>query len=148
MKQLLKLTGCLALAGLFALANRRNGSQLPDHPMPQEIVTAQGNPFILKSGVKILYPEGNEKMQRNAHFLADYLKTATEKISLSKPERSKNAIVLILGTANRKSGILSLKVAGDGITITGPTEAGVFYGIQSCANHCLWLSVQTFPCPL
>lgn len=37
-------------------------------PMPQEIVTTQGNPFILKSGVKILYPEGNEKMQRNAQF--------------------------------------------------------------------------------
>ena len=24
-----------------------------------------------------------------------------------------------------------MKVTGDGITITGPTEAGVFYGIQS-----------------
>ena len=37
-------------------------------PMPQEIVTASGNPFILKSSVKILYPEGNENMQRNAKF--------------------------------------------------------------------------------
>ena len=68
MKQLLKLTGCLALAGLCLLPIGATGSQLPDHPMPQEIVTAQGKSFILKSGVKILYPEGNEKMQRNAQF--------------------------------------------------------------------------------
>ena len=100
--------------------------------MPQEIVTAQGNPFILKSGVKILYPEGNEKMQRNAQFLADYLKTATGKdFAIEAGTEGKNAIVLTLGTANENPESYQLKVAGDGITITGPTEAGVFYGIQS-----------------
>ena len=80
MKQLLKLTGCLAVAGLFASC--QSAQQEADYqiiPMPQEIVTASGNPFILKSSVKILYPEGNENMQRNAKFLADYLKTATGK---------------------------------------------------------------------
>lgn len=88
MKQLLKLTGCLALAGLFASCqSAQQDANYQIIPMPQEIVTAQGNPFILKSGVKILYPEGNEKMQRNAQFLADYLKPLPEKISLSKPER-------------------------------------------------------------
>ena len=61
MKQLLKLTGCLAVAGLFASC--QSAQQEADYqiiPMPQEIVTASGNPFILKSSVKILYPEGNE----------------------------------------------------------------------------------------
>ena len=79
MKQLLKLTGCLAVAGLFASC--QSAQQEADYqiiPMPQEIVTASGNPCILKSSVKILYPEGNENMQRNAKFLADYLKTARE----------------------------------------------------------------------
>ena len=61
MKQLLKLTGCLALAGLFASCqSAQQEANYQIIPMPQEIVTAQGNPFILKSGVKILYPEGNE----------------------------------------------------------------------------------------
>ena len=65
MKPLLKLTGCLALAGLFASCqSAQQDANYQIIPMPQEIVTAQGNPFILKSGVKILYPEGNEKMQR------------------------------------------------------------------------------------
>ena len=108
------------------------GRQLPDHPHATEIVTAQGNPFILKSGVKILYPEGNEKMQRNAQFLADYLKTATGKdFAIEAGTEGKNAIVLTLGTANENPESYQLKVTGDGITITGPTEAGVFYGIQS-----------------
>ena len=135
MKQLLKLTGCLALAGLDALlpARRNRTPTTRSSPLPQEIVTAQGNPFILKSGVKILYPEGNEKMQRNAQFLADYLKTATGKdFSLSKPERKvrmQSCWRWARQAENPES--YQLKVAGDGITITGPTEAGVFYGIQS-----------------
>ena len=133
MKQLLKLTGCLALAGLFASCqSAQQDANYQIIPMPQEIVTAQGNPFILKSGVKILYPEGNEKMQRNAQFLADYLKTATGKdFAIEAGTEGKNAIVLTLGTANENPESYQLKVAGDGITITGPTEAGVFYGIQS-----------------
>ena len=133
MKQLFKLTGCLALAGLFASCqSAQQEANYQIIPMPQEIVTAQGNPFILKSGVKILYPEGNEKMQRNAQFLADYLKTATGKdFAIEAGTEGKNAIVLTLGTANENPESYQLKVAGDGITITGPTEAGVFYGIQS-----------------
>ena len=133
MKQLLKLTGCLALAGLFASCqSAQQEANYQIIPIPQEIVTAQGNPFILKSGVKILYPEGNEKMQRNAQFLADYLKTATGKdFAIEAGTEGKNAIVLTLGTANENPESYQLKVTGDGITITGPTEAGVFYGIQS-----------------
>lgn len=133
MKQLLKLTGCLALAGLFASCqSAQQEANYQIIPMPQEIVTAQGNPFILKSGVKILYPEGNEKMQRNAQFLADYLKTATGKdFVIEAGTEGKNAIVLTLGAGNENPESYQLKVDGDGITITGPTEAGVFYGIQS-----------------
>ena len=133
MKQFLKLTGCLAAVGLFASC--QSAQQQADYqiiPLPQEIVTAQGSPFILKSGVKILYPEGNEKMQRNAKFLADYLKTATGKdFAIEAGTEGKNAIVLALGAGAENPESYQLKVAADGITITGPTEAGVFYGIQS-----------------
>ena len=100
MKQLFKLTGCLALAGLFASCQSvQQEANYQIIPMPQEIVTAQGSPFILMSSVKILYPEGNEKMQRNAKFLADYLKTATGKdFAIEAGTEGKNAIVLALGT--------------------------------------------------
>ena len=108
MKQLFKLTGCLALAGLFASCqSAQQEANYQIIPMPQEIVTAQGSPFILKSSLKILYPGGNEKMQRNAKFLADYLKTATGKdFAIEAGTEGKNAIVLALGTENEKSGIL------------------------------------------
>ena len=48
-------------------------------PAPQEIVMADGGEFELSNGVKIIYPEGNETMQRNAEYLAEYLKEATGK---------------------------------------------------------------------
>lgn len=133
MKQFLKLTGCLAVAGLFASCqSAQQEASYQIIPMPQEIVTAQGNPFILKSGVKILYPEGNEKMQRNAQFLADYLKTATGKdFAIQAGTEGKNAILLSLGAEAENPESYQLKVAENGITITAPTEAGVFYGIQS-----------------
>ena len=71
-------------------------------------------------------------MQRNAKFLADYLKTATGKdFAIEAGTEGKNAIVLALGTENENPESYQMKVTGDGITITGPTEAGVFYGIQS-----------------
>ena len=88
MKQLLNLTRCLAVAGLFASCQSvQQEANYQVIPLPQEIVVEQGAPFILKSGVKILYPEGNEKMQRNAKFLADYLKTATGKTLPLRPEQ-------------------------------------------------------------
>ena len=49
-------------------------------PLPQEIsVMDQAAPFILSNGTKIMYPEGNEKMQKNAEFLASYIKDLTGK---------------------------------------------------------------------
>ena len=132
MKPLLKWTGCLA-AGL--LASCQSSVEQADYqviPMPHEIVAAHGSPFVLKSGVKILYPEGNAQMQRNAELLAEYLKTATGKdFAVEAGTEGKNAIVLALGVDNKNPEAYELKVAGEGVTVKGATEAGVFYGIQT-----------------
>ena len=133
MKQLFNLIGCLAIAGLFSSCQSvRKEANFQIIPMPQEIVTTQGSPFILKSGVKILYPEGYEKMRRNAQFLADYLKTATGKdFAIEVGTKGRNTIVLSLGMENENPEAYQLEVGDGGITITGSTEAGVFYGIQA-----------------
>ena len=133
MRQFWKLTGCLAVAGL--LASCQSSKQEANYqiiPLPQEIVTAQGTPFALKSGVKILYPQGNEKMKRNAEFLSDYLKTATGKtFTVEAGSEGKNAIMLTLGLENENPEAYQLTVSGEGVIIKAPTEAGVFYGIQA-----------------
>lgn len=133
MKHLLKLTGCMAIAGLMsACSSVQQEANYQVIPLPQEIVATQEYPFILKSGVKILYPEGNEKMKRNAQFLAEYLKSATGKdFSIEAGTEGKNAILLTLGLEAENPESYQLKVTAQGITITAPTEAGVFYGIQT-----------------
>ena len=52
MKQLLKLTGCVALAGLMSSCGSvQEEANYQIIPLPQEIVTSQANPSILKSAV-------------------------------------------------------------------------------------------------
>ena len=71
-------------------------------------------------------------MQRNAKFLAEYLKTATGRdFSIEAGTEGKNAIVLALGSEVENPEAYQLKVTDQGVTITAPTEAGVFYGIQT-----------------
>ena len=133
MKQILKLTVCIVMAGLLASCQSvRTKANYQIIPMPQEIVETAGSPFILKNSVRICYPEGNEKMKCNAQFLADYLRTATGKtFAIGTGTGGKNTIVLALGLKNENPEAYQLKVDADGITITGSAEAGVFYGIQA-----------------
>lgn len=42
-------------------------------PLPNKITSGTGVPFVLTDEVKILYPEGNADVKRNADFLATYI---------------------------------------------------------------------------
>lgn len=101
-------------------------------PLPQEIsVMDQAAPFILSNGTKIMYPEGNEKMKKNAEFLAGYIKDLTGKtLSVEAGTEGKGIILQLGGNAENPEGY-QLKVTSDNVIISGPTEAGVFYGIQT-----------------
>lgn len=133
MKQFLKLAGLLALTG--AIASCKSEQKVANYeviPMPQTIATSQGTPFVLDGSVKIIYPDGNEQMQKNAVFLADYLKKATGKsFSIQTGTEGKGAIVLKLGLEAENPEAYQMKVDGEGVTIVAPTAAGVFYGIQT-----------------
>lgn len=133
MRNLFRIAGLLALTGLISSCHdKETVANYQVIPLPQEIATVQSNPFILDGSVKIIYPEGNEKMKRNALFLADYLKKATGKsFSIEAGTEGKGAIVLKLGLEAENPEAYQLAVNGDGVTIAAPTEAGVFYGIQT-----------------
>ena len=67
-------------------------------PLPQEVVVNQETPFTLQETTKILYPEGNELLKRNAEFLSGYIKEATGKeldiATITSESTPPNAIVL------------------------------------------------------
>ena len=99
-------------------------------PLPQEITLNEGKEFVLNGQVPIVCP-GDEAMQRNAEFLAEYIK---EKTGLALPiveEPQKGAITLAVGEVGDNAEGYRLAVNAEGVTITGASPAGVFYGIQT-----------------
>lgn len=100
-------------------------------PAPSEITLAEGGAFVLAEGTKIFYPEGNEKMKRNAEFLAEYLKEQTGKQLVPEVGTEGNGVLLqIAENPNAPEGY-NMKITTSQIVITGGSEAGVFYGIQT-----------------
>ena len=96
-------------------------------PLPMEINASEGQPFLLSSDTKIVYPEGNELMERNAEFLGDYLNLPV----ISSTPSNEKVIQLALGLDNNNKEAYRLEINENKITITGASEAGVFYGIQT-----------------
>lgn len=124
-----------SLAGLLMTACSNQPTTVANYevvPMPLEINTTQQASFLLKSGVTVYYPVGNEKMQRNAEFLASYVKAQTGiELQVQAGEGGKGGIVLQLGLANDNPEAYQLKVDASQVVISSPSEAGVFYGIQT-----------------
>ena len=124
-----------SLAGLLMTACSNQPTTVANYevvPMPLEISTAQQASFLLKNGVTVYYTAGNEKMKRNAEFLASYIKEQTGiELQMQEGEGGKGAIVLQLGLANDNPEAYQLKVDANQVVINSPSEAGVFYGIQT-----------------
>ncbi len=131
--RLLKTT---LLAGLFT-ACASGTVQRADYqviPLPQQVAGVQGADFRLDKNAKILYPENNEALKRNAEFLAEYVGQMTGLRLQTAPGTGTDArgnIVLATGLAAENPEAYRLQVTADGVTITGASEAGVFYGIQT-----------------
>lgn len=102
-------------------------------PQPQEIVLARDTtPFIIDRSTTIVYPTTNEKMHRTADFLATFIKemTGTE-IRVSDKEKSSNAIILAVDSTMGHPEGYKLQITPEKVLLTGGSEAGVFYGIQT-----------------
>ena len=131
-KNLKGLVGLFA-AGLmlFSCSSEVKEANYQIIPIPQEIVMGQDGAFTLANGTKVLYPEGNEKMQKNAQFLADYVKELTgNTLSVEAGTDGKGIVLQVTPNEAQPEGY-QLKVSADKIVINGGSEAGVFYGIQT-----------------
>lgn len=133
MKKLFKLAGLVALAGVIAsCSNVKTTANYQVIPLPQEITTTVGQEFTLSNGVKIVYPAGNEMMQRNAEYLAQFLKESTgNTYAVVADGQSKGNISLQIDANQEKPEGYKLTVNNDGVMISGGSAAGVFYGIQT-----------------
>lgn len=102
-------------------------------PQPQEIVLARDTtPFIIDRSTTIVYPATNEKMHRTADCLATFIKemTGTE-VRVSDKEKSSNAIILAVDSTMGHPEGYKLQITPEKVLLTGGSEAGVFYGIQT-----------------
>ena len=101
-------------------------------PLPQEVVQAANQqPFVINESTVICYPEGNEKLERTAHFLASYIKEVTGTVVKTGTLGGDNTIQLVLDQSVEEKEGYMLEVNTDQILVKGATEVGIFYGIQT-----------------
>lgn len=104
-------------------------------PLPQEVNLTQEKTFKLSRNTRIVYPESNDLLRRNAEFLSGYISQSTgytlRTEAVAGSEQVKNAITLAInpGIAGKEGYVLTTTARG--VTIEGQTESGVFYGIQT-----------------
>ena len=105
--------------------------------MPQSILLEQGEPFVLNGDVQILAGEG---LQQEAEFLQTYLKDVTGLTLPITQKRVKKVSYIELAVSPKvteKEGYV-LHIYKKGVSVTGGSAAGVFYGIQTLRKSLLW----------
>ena len=137
MKKHLFILGTMLLMSMGAVQ-----AQTADYnvvPMPQSVVLTSAPAFVMGEATKVICPEGNADMHRNAHFLCDYINEMTQ-LKLehqSMPAKAKVAqvakgnILLTLDPKIQNDEGYTLSVTATGVVISGKTPAGVFLGIQT-----------------
>ena len=109
-------------------------------PLPQSIQMQEGAPFVLNSQVQILADEG---LQREAHFLQQYIKEVSDIDLAIADKRQKNKTYIALSVSPKVTNLEGyvLTVSAKGITIEGGSSAGVFYGIQTLRKSIVYSQI-------
>lgn len=127
---MLKIYFVLIIAFVFTI-----GMQAIDYrtiPLAQSIELKDGKTFTFNQNVKISVGNKSNAQKRNAEFLQSFIaeKTGLKPKITSKSKKSGVIILAIDTTISHPEGY-KIKVDNKRVTITGKTEAGVFYGIQT-----------------
>ncbi len=131
-RNVIRVCGMLAACALLLSCGREvKEANYNVIPRPAQVLIGQGEGFRLADGTKVLYPEGNEKMKRNAEFLAEYVKEQTGTALDAEAGTGGKGILLRVQPNGEEPEGYSLKVDKENVLITGASEAGVFYGIQT-----------------
>lgn len=130
---MMKLKHLLYLCGLVVMPAFAQKADYRIVPLPQSIQLKSDGAYNLSPNVVITYASGNDKMQRNAQFLSEYIQQITgmklKTIAADKPMAGAINLTLQKGDVNAEN--YTLTIDKDGVTISSTGEAGVFYGIQT-----------------
>lgn len=102
-------------------------------PLPREIAAAKGDAYRLNGVTRIVY-QGDADMARNATFLAEYIAEKTGMkltTAVADKKNQRGNIVLRTDAKMKEAEGYRIEVSARGITISGATAQGVFYGIQT-----------------
>ena len=102
-------------------------------PQPQSVTLTGKSEFVLDKNTRIVYPEGNEEMERNAMFLREYVEKNTGLhlfLSTNSAKPKANSIVLTLDKTVSGNEAYVVKVDKNNITVSAFQPAGVFYGCR------------------
>ena len=103
-------------------------------PRPQTITFAKAGTFLLDATKLVIYPAGNTDMERNAKFLAEYIKEMTQinvATAVQDKKNKKGNISLAINPKITHEEGYTITVDKNGVTIAGATAAAVFRGIQT-----------------
>lgn len=124
---------CLMTLSLTAHAQDLKVSDYQIVPQPLQIDYVKNQSgFELNAQTRIYYAVKNEKMERNAQFLANYIKRQTGlELTVTNKRPSTNYISLALGLKDGNKEAYALEVSDKQINLQGVSEAGVFYAMQT-----------------
>lgn len=118
---------------LFSCGGTREGTA--DYaiiPLPQHTeIMSQTESFILNKETTIVIPNNDNEMGTIASFLNNYINECTGYTLVTSTEAAKNSITLSIDKNIKNPEGYQLIADHNGITITGGSHAGVFYGVQT-----------------
>lgn len=134
MKKLITISVIFVVIAACDISERVEADYRNVIPLPHEIVMVDGNSFVVEKDTRILYPEDNVLLERNAQFLAGYIEETTGrrlKVEPGQGGNDENVIMLGLDASIDNPEGYELTVLPDRVTIKGQAANGVFYGLQT-----------------
>ncbi len=136
MKKINTLQLVIAFTFFLVSCNKRgSGMAEADYdviPLPNHISVTKETAFMLSESTKIVFPAENKKMQRNAEFLAEYLKQSSGiQTDVTTMAPGRDAITLSAELQHDNPEAYHIEINEREIRIEGASEAAVFYGIQT-----------------
>ena len=124
----MRITSCILLILAIAGCSQKEKKQIPVNIIPQPVAVETGDDYVQWKNL-IVINAASEGDQKLTTLLEEFLKSK----NMTRTDDGEDAISLQLFQPDTllPEGYYRLTINGDGVSISAPTEAGLFYGIQT-----------------